>query len=289
MKSRLLLAVAAASLTIAPAHGQGTTSVRDRLGQILGNIFGVGNNADASLDGQWRAGRTPLANQRVQFDARIDADVRSGVLTSATGARLKADYAAIVDLEARHGADGQFTAAERNELASRYDALTQVLTGGGYSYDPTPAERAEVREGQVEFNRRVEAAVTARRISRTAATRLKNDYAAAIQIETDYLRDGVLSETERDNLDARLDELDVRLGDVNYVAPAATARARLDAILQALPSSGLTAAGQTQLRVEHGDLARLEAAYARLTPTADERAYLERRLVELEARARVRR
>ena len=37
------------------------------------------------------------------------------------------------------------------------------------------------------------------------------------------------------------------------------------------------------------DLLRLEAAYARLTATAEERAYLERRLGELEVRARVRR
>lgn len=51
----------------------------------------------------------------------------------------------------------------------------------------------------------------------------------------------------------------------------------------------LGVAARTRLLVEHGDLLRLEAAYARLTPTAEERAYLERRLVELEVRARVRR
>lgn len=290
MKSkRLLLAVATASLTVVPAQAQSTTSVRDRLGQILGTIFGGGSAADASLDAQWRAGRTPLASQRSQFEARIDADVRSGAMTSATGTRLKADYAAIVDLEARYGADGQFNAAERSELSNRYTALTQALNDrGGYVFDPGPtAVRAEVREGQVEFNRRVDAAVAARRLSRTAATRLKSDYAAVIQFETDYLRDGVLSESERDDLDNRLDALDVRLGDVNYVAQPATPRARLDAIMRAIPGSGLTASSQAQLRVEHGDLLRLEAAYARLTVTTEERAYLNRRLAELEARARV--
>ncbi|WP_157973368.1 hypothetical protein, partial [Blastomonas sp. UPD001] len=65
--------------------------------------------------------------------------------------------------------------------------------------------------------------------------------------------------------------------------------ARLDAIARALPASGLSASAQAQLRVEHEDLTRLEAAYARLTPSADERAYLDRRLGDLETRARVRR
>jgi hypothetical protein len=43
------------------------------------------------------------------------------------------------------------------------------------------------------------------------------------------------------------------------------------------------------LRVEQEDLSRLAAAYERLTPSADERAYLERRVSELETRAKVRR
>lgn len=68
-----------------------------------------------------------------------------------------------------------------------------------------------------------------------------------------------------------------------------TARARLDAIARAVPTSGLAAPARTRLMVEQGDLMRLEAAYARLTPSAEERAYLESRLTNLETRARVRR
>ena len=44
---------------------------------------------------------------------------------------------------------------------------------------------------------------------------------------------------------------------------------------------------QAQLRIEHGDLVRLAAAYERAAATPEERAYLERRLVNLETRARV--
>ena len=118
---------------------------------------------------------------------------------------------------------------------------------------------------------------------------MKSDYAAAVQIETGYLRDGRLSAAERDDLDTRLDDLDARLGDVGYGTPTLTPRARLAAISSGIPSSGLSTVLQNQLRVEVEDISRLEAAYSRLTTSADERAYLERRLGDLEARVRTRR
>jgi hypothetical protein len=290
MKQHLLLAAAAAAMVAAPVEAQ-TTSARDRIAQILGNLLGVGNSATNSLDGQWTANRRPLANQRIEFEARVDAEVRAARLSQTDGARLKADYYALVQLEAQYGEDRTFTAAERSALTTRYNELLQVLVDGRYGYGDNGGAfppRAEVSEGQAAFNARVDAAVSARRITRTAGTRLKNDYAALIRTEANYLRDGALSETEREDLDARLDALDERVGDVAWNAPA-SAKARLDAIFRALPTSGLSATARAQLLVEHGDLVRLEAAYARLTPTAEERAYLESRIANLETRARVRR
>ena len=288
MRLLLLLTTAAVALSAVPVTAQSSTtptpSTRDRIGQILGNLLGVDNSADSSLDGQWRAGRLPLGNQRAEFTARVDADTRSGVITQETGMRLKADYAALVELEARYGGDRMFTTNERAELSSGYNVLLQVLADRRYADSVTAS--ADVRDGQAEFNRRVDARVAARKLTRTAGTRLKNDYAALIQVEAGYLRDGILSEDERDDLDTRLDALDARVGDVAYTAPI-TAKTRLDAIARALPNSGLMAAARTQLLIEHGDLVRLEAAYARLTPSAEERAYLEARLANLETRARI--
>jgi hypothetical protein len=54
-----------------------------------------------------------------------------------------------------------------------------------------------------------------------------------------------------------------------------------------MPTSRLTATARTQLLIEHGDLVRLEAAYARLTPATEERAYLKQRLANVETRSRV--
>lgn len=285
MRTSLLVTAAAFALSAVPVSAQSTApSTRDRIGQILGNLLGVGNSANSALDGQWRAGRLPLGNQRAEFNARVDSDVSTGLVTQATGTKLKADYSALVDTEARYGSDRSFSTTERNELSARYNELLQVLTD--HRYADTATSRAEVSEGQAEFNRRVEAQVTSRRLTRTGGTRLRSDYAALVQVEAGYLRDGSLSEVERDDLDARLDALDVRVGDVAYSA-AVTAKSRLDAIARAVPTSGLSAASRAQLLVEYGDLVRLEAAYARLTPTAEEQTYLEQRLANLETRARV--
>lgn len=258
---------------------------QDRLGAILGALFGRGG-ASGSLEAQWALGRTPLATQRSQFDARVDAEVRAGALSAATGYRLKSDYQALVDLEARYAADGRFTTAERTDLSDRYGALTQALADGSYGDGATTAS---VAAGQAEFNARVDAQVSARRISRSQARRLRNDYAALIRVEDAYLRDGEITAREREDLEARLDALDARVGDVGYGGTPAqlTMRQRLDAVAAALPRSGLTAAARAQLLVEHGDLIRLDAAYQRSSPSAEERAYLESRIANLEARARV--
>lgn len=288
MRSSLFLAAAALALTTTPAAAQSaTTTARDRITQILGNLLGIGSSATSSLEGQWSANRRPLANQRTEFEARVDSEVRAGRMTSSTGARLKSDYYELVQLESSYGADGSYSLAERGDLTARYNTLLQVLADGRYGEADFSA-RAEVAEGQAEFNRRVDAQVAARRMTRTAGTRLKADYAALVRLESDYLRDGVISERERDDLDSRLDALDERVGDVAYTTPV-TAKSRLDAIFRALPTSGLSAAARAQLLVEHGDLVRLEAAYARMNPTAEERAYLESRIANLESRARVRR
>ncbi len=288
MKKSLLLAAAAAiTITAGPAHAQASTTQRNPIADIFGALFGDRLGVTDSIEAQWAAGQTPLANQRVQFESRVDSEVGTGALSQATGTRLKADYYELVQLEARYGADRRFTTAERTTLADRYGDLTQVLAERAYA-DAGTVTTAEVAEGQAEFDSRVNAAVSARRITRTQGRRLKSDYAALAEVEASYLRDRVLSPAERADLDARLDALDVRVGDTTYAAAPPTPRARLDAIGRALQSVSLSRADRAQLQVEYEDLSRLEAAYARLNESADEQAYLTSRLAQLEARAGVR-
>lgn len=296
--TRTFTAIAAGALILTPgvafaqtgSSDQSTGAQEDRVGAILGTLFGDRLGVSTSVERQWAAGRKPLATQRAQFIARIDADVRSGALTASNGTRVKAEYEQLVALEARYGADNRFTTAERTELSDRYGALTQALTEGGYADEDEDEGSLSVADGRTEFNRRVDAGVTARRLSRTEATRLKSDYAALIQTEASYARDGI-SRREREDLDTRLDALDARVGDTAYGGGPAVIdnRTRLSNIDRALSVSGLNAAAQAQVRVELGDLTRLAAAYDRATPGSDDRSYLDRRIADLETRARVRR
>lgn len=290
-KISLLAASAMLALSIPAAAQTGSEQSQDaqenRVGAIIGALFGDRLGASTSIERQWAAGRKPLATQQSQFNSRIDADVRSGALTSSNGSRMKSEYGELVALEARFGADGRFTTQERTELGDRYGALTQALSEGGYGDDEQDSR--SVADGRAEFERRVDAAVSARRLSRTQASALKRDYAALIQTEASYARDG-LSSRERDDLDARLDALDARVGDTAYGGnPVLDNRTRLANVERALSGSGIGSAAQAQIRVELGDLTRLEAAYARTSPSSDDRAYIERRISDLETRARVRR
>lgn len=294
--ARLLptLAAGALVLAVAPCAAAQTPYTSTPYGQqqddpvraILGALFGDRLGVSTSLETEWSRGRRPLANQRTQFENRLTADVRSGVLTRNQADRLRTDYAELVDLEARYTADGRVTTAERNELISRYRDFSQRVETGGDDYSD---DRESVVDGRAEFDARVDAAVRARRLTRTEGVRLKSDYQALISVEAGYLRDGRLTAQERDDLYARLDALDARVGDGASGGGGGYQdnRTRLANIERAASrtGSGIGRAEAADILVEVGDLMRLEAAYARTQPSSDDRAYLERRIGELEVRA----
>ena len=285
--SALMLAtagVASAQTAYGSAQAQTQTGSRqDTIGAVLGALFGTGGTA---LDSAWARGGRPLTEGRTQFSARIDTDVRSGALDRNSATRLNAEYDALVRLESQYGADRRFTAQEVSELNSRYDALTASLEAGGYADDLGGYQ--SVVDGRADFDARVDAAVRARTLTRVEATRLRADYAALIQTEVGY-QSGGLNSREREDIESRLDALDARVG--GTIAGGGSIvldpRARLSEIERALGSGSVSGSVATQIRVEHGDLVRLEAAYARSQPSADDRAYLDRRLADLEARARI--
>lgn len=280
------LALSSAGLAVAQTpYGSTQTNTRqDTLGAVLGALFGTGGS---SLDTAWARGQRPLSSGQGQFNARLDADVRSGSLDRNSAARLNAEYQSLVSLESRYGADRRFTPAETAELNDRYAALTASLEAGGYVDDLGGYQ--SVADGRADFDNRVNAAINARQITRVEATRLRADYAALIRTEADY-QSGGLNAREREDIEGRLDALDARLGVTvgnggNYQQQ--DPRTRLAAIDRALSSNSLARAEAADIRVEHGDLVRLEAAYSRSSPSSDDRAYLDRRIGELETRARV--
>jgi hypothetical protein len=269
------------------AQTQYPSTTQDRLGAVVGALFGDRLGLTA-MDQAWLRGGRPLRDGQTQFSTRVDAGVRAGGVSASAATRLRADYSALVDLENQYAVGGIST-QERADLNARYTALTQTLESGASGY----GDAATAAQGRAAFDARVDAAVTARRLTRTEAARLKADYQAVIQMETRYNADNVINAAERADLDARLDALDARVGDgPTATTPAAnlTARARLTnletAVTAAERSGAVTRAEAADIRVEAGDLMRLDAAYSRTSASSDDTAYLGRRIGELEARVR---
>lgn len=279
-------------------YGQSQSTQQSGLGSVVGALFGINSN----LDPQWLANRRPLELGRAQFESQLTADVRAGSRSSSSADRLRTDYNALVQLEARYGSDGRFTTQERADLNAQYQSFTQRLnvvenTGNGYpnnggGYGSSNGQ--SVADGRADFEARINAAVTARRITRTQATSLRTDYQALMQTEASYARNGVDAREQAD-LDARLDALDARLGDGpsngGGYQPVLDNRTRLSNIGAAVTagqrSGAISGTEAADIRIEAGDLARLEAAYARSAPGREDADYLTRRVGELELRARI--
>lgn len=286
---RPMLAVAVSALALSAAGtASAQNSAQEQFGQILGALLGQVNSVDA----QWSRGARPLNAARAQFYARVDADVRSRALTSYEGTQLKRDYDGLVALETSYAADGRFSTQERADLNARYNALTRSYADRGPGgYQDQYRDDRSIAEGAADFEARVAEALAAREITRAEATRLRSDYAGLVSLEAGYARGGIDAREQAD-LDARLAGLEDRLGYDPRGGPTPgldprTRLVELEAMVRANERNGqLTRAEATEIRVQYGDLVRLEAAYGRLRPTAEENAYLLRRIGELEIRAR---
>jgi len=278
-------------------YGQ-TQPQTDPIGAILTALFGDRLGVSSSLDSEWARGRRPLNTQRAQFEARIDADLRSGALSRSQGDSLRREYGDLIALEARYAADGRMTTQERADLSQRYREFSaRVQAGGNGGYDDD--RWSPLSDGRSAFEARVEAQVRNRALTRAEGTRLRNDYAALIQVETSYQRDG-LSAREQDDLRTRLDDLNRRVGDTydngdgpggGYGdGPYGRQIATIEASIAAGERNGAFPRAESErLRTELGDLTRLDAAYRENGLNADENAYLTRRFGELAARVRTRR
>lgn len=226
---KLLAAASAAALTLAAGaasaqtpygqtqpYGQSQTQ-SDPIGAILGALFGDRLGVSTTLDSEWSRGRRPLNTQRSQFEARLDADVRSGAISSSAASSLNAEYGDLVALEARYTADGRVTSQERADLTERYRAFsTRYQAGGQGGYDDGYDDWRPLSESRSSFNSRLDAGVRNRTLTRSQATRLSTDFNALVQLETSYDRNGIDSR-ERQDLEARWADLNRRVGD-NYDA-----------------------------------------------------------------------
>jgi hypothetical protein len=153
-------------------------------------------------------------NQRqAELDRRIDVGVRSGQLTPAEAARVRAEFQDILRLEANYRRDG-LSYQERAELDRRFDMLENRVIAerrddqrrygenNRYEYD----RWQNLNRRQAQFNQRLRQAVRDRRLTQRQADNLRYEFERIARLERDYRRGG-LTPSERADLDARMDRL----------------------------------------------------------------------------------
>lgn len=152
------------------ADGRLTTEerrdLRDRyraLSQRVGDARDDGGYGD---DYGWRS----LSDQRVAFNARIDAALRDRRISRTESTRLRSDFDALIRLETSYERNG-IDARERQDLTTRLADLDRRIgdgggyNDGGYGMDP--------RAAQIEA--RIVAGERNGSISRTEASRLRDE------------------------------------------------------------------------------------------------------------------
>ena len=149
------------------ADGRMTTSERTELREryrALSQRVGEERRDD---DYGYDNGRS-LVEQRAAFDARVDVAVRDRTLTRYEGDRLRADFEALIRLEADYRRDG-VSAREQADLTARLADLDRrvgdVAWDGGTGYDSRAAG----------IEARIVAGERSGQISRTEAARLRDE------------------------------------------------------------------------------------------------------------------
>ncbi|MDP1912802.1 hypothetical protein [Brevundimonas sp.] len=150
------------------ADGRFTTTERSDLTERYRNLTrhletdsdGYGDNDGYDGDhGRWDR----LADQGAAFDARVAASLRARTISRTESSRLRADFQALVRLEAQYERDG-LSQREREDLEARYADLNRRVgdnympgnSGGGYG-DPHAMQieariAAGLRDGSISRN-----------------------------------------------------------------------------------------------------------------------------------------
>ncbi|MDO9471427.1 MAG: hypothetical protein Q7J28_00070, partial [Caulobacter sp.] len=237
-------------------------------------------------DGGW----SPINQRQANLEARIDAGVRDRSLSQAEATRLRADFQALVRMEADYRRNG-LTAAERADLDRRFDALSERIRDERQDGD---GSWTSINQRQANLDARIDAGVRDGSLSRSEAASLRSEFEALVRMEADYRRNG-LTAAERADLDRRFDMLSERIRDDRQDSndewtSIDQRQARLDARIDAGVRDGSLSWNEAaSLRADFQMLVRMEADYRRNGLTAAERADLDRRFDDLSRRIRAER
>jgi len=232
-------------------------------------------------DGGW----TNINQRQARLDARIDAGVRNGSISSLEARRLRDEFDAIARLEADYR-QGGLTNAERADLDRRFDALSARIQADSRDDD---GGWANINQRQAQLDARIDAGVRNGSISNQEAARLRAEFQTIARLEADY-RQGGLTNAERADLDRRFDALSARIqadgrdDDGGWTNINQRQAALDDRIEAGVRNGSITSVEARRLRDEFDGIARLEADYRRDGLSIVERADLDRRFDDLSER-----
>ena len=158
-----------------------------------------GNDYDDDDDRRWR----PLAERRANFETQIERALDDRSISRTEATRLRADFQALVQLEASYGRNG-LDARETADLRSRYQGLRARLNdddGGG-------SVGQEDRWAGIE--RRIALGQRSGGISTSEAVRMRAELGDLIRLEAAYASGGQTAD-ERDYLARRYSDVSARL------------------------------------------------------------------------------
>jgi len=232
-------------------------------------------------------------NQRQSnLDARIDAGVRNGSLTRAEAANLRAEFQALVRMEADYRrSGGVFTTFERQDLNRRFDLLSAKIRMDRNDNDSRDWQA--INQRQAELDRRIDMGVRNGTLSRVEAARLRAEFQNIARLEAQYRRSGGgLNMAERQDLDRRFDALSNQIrdqrqdGNNGWYGESGRLQMLGQRIDNGARNGTLTREEASRLRSEYQFLVQLEQNYRRGGLTNQEKMDLNRRFELLAAKVK---
>lgn len=173
---------------------------------------------EARIPGQaGQYGWQSMSQRQAEVDGRIDAALRDRALTVRDAAELRAEFQAIVRLEAQYRLGG-ISNAEQADLDRRFEALSARIPNQGQygQYDQYGQYGWEsISQRQPQIDARINAGLRNRTLSNWDAARLRTEFGEIVRLEAQYNQAGMTS-ARRADLERRFDALNARIPGGNY-------------------------------------------------------------------------
>lgn len=158
----------------------------------------------------------PVNSRMADIEDRIATGLRSGELTRAEAASIRADYRALVDLESRYRVNG-LSSWERTDLDRRLDNLSMRVRFerndmqdrgwyGGRGWNDDNGRWVSIDRRKMQLDRRIDQGLRSGQLTASEAARLRADFNAIARVEARYRVNG-LSSWEMADLDRRFDNI----------------------------------------------------------------------------------